>query len=422
MISTLLVISAIAMQPAAASPAAPASTPTDWRSAEAPLLSGHVQLTRREQFIKAGEAYFNAVGTRVIFQAIQVPPADAAPDQFYSMFVADLARDAAGVPTGLANITRVSPLGSANTCGWFHPTDSSRVLFGSTLVPPSAKEKPGFQVGTSRYVWQFPEEMEVVTASLTPGHASDATALFHRPGYDAECSFSNDGRFVLYANVDPTKAKPDGHQDADIFIFDTQTKTQRAIVVAPGYDGGPFFSPDGNWICYRSDRAGNDLLQVYVAKLKFETDASGTRVPVGIEREYQLTHNEHVNWGPYWHPSGGFLVYATSQVSHRNYEVFAIQSDLKALDALDKVSSIAAPATIIVPDVPTRRVTHADGADVLPVFTPDGAWMMWTSQRGPLVAGEEKPSSQLWLARWNQSSAMFDAVPASPAAESASSK
>jgi len=406
-LSTLLACAVFSLQPATP------GTPTDWRAEESPLLADHVQLTTRAEFIKAGEAYFNADGTRVIFQAIPVPPAGAAPDQFYSMYVGELSRDASGMPTGLTSVRRVSPPDSANTCGWFHPTDANRVLFGSTIVAPSAKDKPGFQVGTSRYVWQFPDEMEVVSADLTAPDAPPKP-LFSRPGYDAECSYSRDGRFVLYANVDPAKAKPDSHQDADIYVFDTKTKTQHPIVVAPGYDGGPFFSSDGEWICYRSDRAGNDLLQLFVARLKFETDASGARIPVGVHREYQLTGNQHVNWGPFWHPSGTFIVYATSEVSHRNYEVFAIQTDAKTLDAFDAVSSAAAPATIVVPDARTRRVTIADGADVLPAFTADGNWMMWTSQRGPRIDGEEKPSSQLWIARWN-STMPFDANP-TPAA------
>ncbi|MEM9373389.1 MAG: hypothetical protein AAGA55_07075, partial [Planctomycetota bacterium] len=37
--------------------------------------------------------------------------------------------------------------------------------------------------------------------------------------------------------------------------------------------------------------------------------------------------------------------------------------------------------------------------DGLPVFSPDGEWMMWTGQRGAMVAGEGRPSSQLWAAR-----------------------
>ena len=45
------------------------------------------------------------------------------------------------------------------------------------------------------------------------------------------------------------------------------------------------------------------------------------------------------------------------------------------------------------------RITNARGFDGLPVFTPDAEWMMWTAQRGAMVAGETRPSSQLWAAR-----------------------
>ncbi|MEQ8911787.1 MAG: hypothetical protein RIE03_05810, partial [Pseudomonadales bacterium] len=44
------------------------------------------------------------------------------------------------------------------------------------------------------------------------------------------------------------------------------------------------------------------------------------------------------------------------------------------------------------------RITQADGADVLPVFSPDGRYLMWTAQRGELAEGEQRPSSQLWIA------------------------
>ena len=46
--------------------------------------------------------------------------------------------------------------------------------------------------------------------------------------------------------------------------MDADGKNARRITQAKGYDGGPFFSPDGKRIIYRSDRKGNDLLQVYV--------------------------------------------------------------------------------------------------------------------------------------------------------------
>lgn len=389
-------------------------TTPDWAKTEAAVLGQHVQLTSREMFLKAGEAYFSPDGGWVIFQAIPVPAKGTMPDSAYSMYVAKLVVGEKG--PALSQITRVSATGSANTCGWFHPTRRGEILFGSTMVPPSDQQKSGFQVGSRKYVWMFPAEMEVVTtvadvvkndgsspASKLSGLICDGfkgtTAVFTRPNYDAECSYDATGRFLLYAHVEDAPSDGKEHRaDANIYIFDTQTQKHIPIVTAPGYDGGPFFSPDGRSICYRSDRKSNDLLQLFVSDLKFERDEAGVDVPVGIEREYQITANESVNWAPYWHPSGKFLVYGSSEVSHANYEVFAIEFDREKVAAA--AASASFQSTVIVPDLRRLRVTQAGGADVLPVFSHDGKWMMWTSQRGPKVEGEEKSSSQLWIAEW----------------------
>lgn len=364
----------------------PAEAPLDWKTQET-LLSNHVQLTSRAQFVKAGEAYFDhhTPPEWVVFQAIPVPAKGEQAAAFYSMYVAKLKLKDRQI-TGIEEPILLSPPGSANTCGWFHPTIPGRVIFGSTLVPPSEKQRPGFQVGTGRYVWQFPAETEVVSVDVPAivgkaGQPSKPAPVFTRANYDAECSVSKDGRTVLYAHVrdEPTN----GREDADIWVFDTKTGTQHELVKADGYDGGPFYSPDGARICYRSDRRGDNLLQLFVAELS--TDKDG--VPTGITKEHALTRDNNVNWAPYWHPSGKFLVYATSAVSHGNYEVFAIA--VPPAGAEDKAYEGLKP----------RRVTVATGADVLPVFSDDGAWMMWTSQRGAKVEGEERPSSQVWVAR-----------------------
>jgi hypothetical protein len=395
----------------------------DWGKLEPPRLTRHVQLTSRERFVKAGEAYFSPDARWIIFQAVPVPVQGRPPDPFYSMYVAKLTRDAEGNLAGTEEPILVSPPGSANTCGWFHPTEPWRILFGSTLTPPATDQKAGFQVGTRKYVWLFPEETEVCTREVRQIYEDEAAVkaanqraaggggrveadprgvldetlkpLFSRPDYDAECSYSRDGRFVLYAHVREGK-KTAGRADADLWVYDTKTNRHHALVTADGYDGGPFFSPDGTRICYRSDRKLNDLLQLFVAELKF--DAEG--VPVGIEREHQVTDNQAVNWAPFWHPSGRFLVYGTSEVSHANYEVFAVEMDEARL-AADSPASRAADTLRRV------RITQASGADVLPVFSPDGAWMMWTAQRGPMAEGEPKPSSQLWAARFDAATLRF---------------
>lgn len=367
-----------------------------------------MQLTSRDMFIKAGEAYFNPDSTWVVFQAVPVPAAGVEPDPFYSMYIAKLVRSEAGDVTGIETPILVSPPGSANTCGWFHPTQPGVVLFGSTVDRPNTDQKAGFQVRDRKYVWMFPEETEVCERfvaglggeAAAAGWADDKRTVapvpvFSRPDYDAECSYSPDGRFILYAHV--RKEKAAGRADADIWVYDTVLRAHHPLVVADGYDGGPFFSPDGRRICYRSDRKLNDLLQLYVADLKFD----GAGVPVGIEREYQVTDNGAVNWAPYWHPSGRFLVYGTSEISHGNYEVFAVEIDDAKLRA-DGQGSRAADS------LRRTRLTSANGADVLPVFNADGSLMMWTGQRGPMAEGEQRPSSQLWVAKFDASAVKFD--------------
>lgn len=383
----------------AAQPVAHAGGPPaeelDWRTLEAPLLRNQVELTSRDKFVKAGEAYFTPDSSWIIFQAVPVPPEGQEPDAFYSMYVAKLVRDPkTHHVTGIEKIQRVSPPGSANTCGWFNPLEPYRVMFGSTLVPPSNNQKSGFQVKNRKYKWMFPVEMEVCSRTvpeiyydMLPPSAGKpevdfnadvkgATPLFHRPQYDAECSWSSDGELVLYSHVreDSEPGKP----DADIYIYDTVRDEHVPIVTADGYDGGPFFSPDERYICFRSDRRGDNLLQLFVTQIQY--DRAGR--PSGMLKEFQLTDDQNVNWAPYWHPSGKFLVYGTSIHGHHNYEIYAIEFD----------------PTKPMSELRRRRVTSASGADVLPVFNKTGSMMMWTAQRGPLAEGEDRPSSQIWLA------------------------
>jgi Tol biopolymer transport system component len=241
------------------------------------------------------------------------------------------------------------------------------VLYGSTITTPAVTDAPGYQRGTGRYKWQFPPEMRIVematadAASIASGRSQPKVIVGDGRAYAAEGSTTRDGRSLLYCSLESGQG--------DLRVLDMPSGLHVTIVNAPGYDGGPFFSPDERRICYRSDRRGDSLLQVQVADLVRDADG---RI-VGSANERQLTDNEHVNWAPFWHPSGTMIVYASSEVGHNNYEIFAVTTDVAA--------------------APTRtRVTQAQGADVLPVFDATGRRMMWTSQRG------EGRSSQLWIA------------------------
>ena len=339
--------------------------------AEDAFLGECFQLTTSDRFVKAGEAYFSPDGTRVIFQAVEQVGEGEIPDEFYGMYLADLAFTN-GRPE-LRDVRRVSPPGSANTCGWFDPQDPNLIWFASTVEPPREEtDAPGYQ-RSGRYKWMFPPQMRVVKFDLRDGEptaenlevvAGDGTS------YVAECSISPDGRYLLYCTLSTGQG--------DLFVRDLKTGKDVPLITAPGYDGGPFFSPDGKRICYRSDRHNNNYLQLFVADLLFNADGD----IIGVEREHQVTDNRHVNWAPFWHPDGRNLVYATSQMGHRNYEVFIV----------DAVSEHDAQPPRERYGTALRRITSFEGADVLPAFDSKGRYMMWTSQQDP------SGTSQLWIA------------------------
>jgi len=360
----------------AAPGAAAEADPVDWREAEQGILENHVQLTFSDRFVKAGEAYFSPDDTRIIFQAVEVSVGDDAAEDFYAMFVADLVRNAGGAVTGIDNIMRISPPGSANTCGWFHPHDPALALFATTMGPPTASNPPGFNRSSGRYRWMFPPEMRIVMVAMDQADGTTAAldvVVDRSDAYVAEGALSPDGRNLVFCSLESG--------GGDLFVKNLLTGHVAPVVRAGGYDGGPFFSPDGRRICYRSDRHGDHLLQLFVGDLAFNEDEE----VVGLEREYQLTDNEHVNWCPFWHPDGRHLVYSTSEVGHHNYEIFLLDADPG-----DRPGSTGS----VKYGTRKRRVTHAERSDVLPVFNSDATLMMWTSRRS------DDGSVQLWLAEF----------------------
>lgn len=356
----------------------PPEPPLDWKTLEAGILENHVQLTFADRFVKAGESYFSPDDKRIIFQAVEKPTDGSEPEPFYAMYVADVMRSPAGAITGIGNIKRLSPPGSANTCGWFDPTDPMTVIFASTLGKPTENTAPGYQRGSGRYRWMFPPEMRIVLCDLKKADGSAHWESSLRPligdgkAYVAEGSTSPDGKWIIYCDL---------HEgQGDIWVMNRENGDKIPLVKAPGYDGGPFFAPDGKRICYRSDRAGNNFLQIYVADLAFDSTGHIT----GISAEHQVTRDANVSWCPYFHPSGQFLIFATSAASHSNYEVYSIDAGVVDRDGVKQYRY----------GTNQRRVTSATGADVLPVFSHDGRWMLWTGQR------TDDKSSQLFVAEW----------------------
>lgn len=323
------------------------SAAQEWDKAEAVHLTNIRQVTR--DFVRAGEGYFSPDARHIIFQA-----EEKGDNPFYQMFVMEL---------GTGKFKRVSPGVGKTTCGYFSP-DGKKIIFASSHLDPDAKKHYAGEhklrddekatKKRRRYQWDFDAFMDIFESDLDGGRLKRLT---DQAGYDAEASYSADGKRIVFCS------NRTGDKNLELFIMDADGKNVRQLTRAPGcYNGGPFFSPDGKRVIFRSDRKKKDHLQLYV----INADGSG---------EKALTDDENwVFWAPYWHKDNRHIIYTAADHSNPlvrpNYDLYWMDIDTGR----------------------KTRLTHAPGADVLPVFSPDCRQLMWTSTR------DGRQAAQLFVA------------------------
>lgn len=323
---------------------------TDWKKAEAVHLQNVRQLTFDDTFLRAGEAYFSPDGKTLIFQAEE----KGADNPFYQIFTLDLA-------TG--KFRRISPGVGKTTCSYFSP-DGKKIIYASTHLDPEAKKHYGLELKLRdeerktktrrRYVWDFDSTFDIFEANLD---GTGLRQLTTTKGYDAEGSYSPDGQHIVFCS------NRSGEKNYELYVMDKDGKNVRQLTNAPGcYNGGPFFSPDGKRVIFRADRKKEHQLQLYVI------DADG-------KNEKMLTTDLNwVQWGPYWYKDGKHVVWSGAdhgKPGRPNYDLWWMN-----LETGKKT-----------------RLTYGAGADVLPVFSPDGKKIVWSSTRDGT-----RPGAQVYIA------------------------
>ena len=326
------------------------------------LLSGTRQLTFEGK--RAGEGYFSADGTKMVFQSEREEG-----NPFYQIYLLDL-------ETG--DTERISPGHGKTTCAWVSP-DGKKVMFASTQLDATSKEKQVEEIeiresGKSRkYSWDYDPEFEVLEYDLGSGEYKNLT---NTEGYDAEGAYSPNGKSIVFAS---NRQAYDGSMSEDdmkffkldkkfameIYTSDADGGNVKRLTNADGYDGGPFFSSDGKKICWRRfDRKG------LTAEI-FTMNVDGTE-------EKQLTKIGAMSWAPMFHPSGEYLIFTTNKHGFTNFELYLVRADGQGEPV---------------------RVSHTDGFDGLPAFSPDGKKLSWTSKR------TANKTSQIFLSNWNHDKA-----------------
>ena len=345
----------------AAAPAPPTG-PYD-TNFEDSLLSNTRQLITDS--LRSGEGYFSADGERFIFQS-ELPGSNP----FYQIFVRDLATGAT---------SRVSPGIGLTTCSWIHPT-LDQVMFSSTHEDPDALAKQAEEIeirasGISRpYGWDYDRHYDIYQADAD---GDNIVNLTRSDGYDAEASYSADGSRILFASnreayrrtlsdAEQILFEDDSSYFMDLYIMDANGSNVTQLTHSPGYDGGPFFSPDNEKVVWRRFNPDGNSAEIWT----MDIDGSNQR---------QLTADAMVSWGPYFHPSSDYIIYSTNLLGNANFELFMID-----------------PQGV----KPRVRVTNTAGTDILPVFSPDGSKLAWSTTRTP------DGTSQIHIGDWNHERAL----------------
>lgn len=314
---------------------------------------------------RAGEGYWSPDGTRLVFQSEREPG-----NPFYQIYVLDLASgDTKRISTGVGK----------TTCAFFRP-GTDEIEFASTHADPKSKQYQDDELAfrasgkERRYSWDYDPEMDIYSYNEKTGTMKRLTTA---KGYDAEGSYSPDGKWIVFSSMrsgydhpltDKEKKSLEENPSnfADIYIMKADGTDQKRLTDVFGYDGGPFFTQDGKKIVWRRFDEQGLIADVWTMNI----DGSDPK---------QITTFSSMSWAPYIHPSGEYFLFASNKLGFENFELFMV-------DAAGTKEPV--------------RVTYSAGFDGLPVPSPDGKTLAWTSSRAGGSAG------QLFLAQWNHAKAM----------------
>jgi Tol biopolymer transport system component len=322
---------------------------------------------------RAGEGYWSPDGNRLVFQSEREPG-----NPFYQIYVLDL---------NVGETKRISPGYGKTTCAFFRP-GRPQILFSSTHHDPASKALQQAELDfrasgqERRYAWDYDPEMDIYMYDEPTGTYERLTTA---RGYDAEASYSPDGEWIAFSSMRDAYERPlsDAEQKqlaldpsyfGEIYIMKADGSGQTRLTDTPGYDGGPFFSPDGTRIVWRRFDEQGLIADIWTMKL----DGSDKR---------QITDFGSMSWAPYYHPSGEYVLFSSNKLGFENFEIYMV-------DAVGTKEPV--------------RVTYSDGVDGLPVPSPNGRQIAFTSIRSGGGAG------QIFLAQWNHERAL-DAIRRAPA-------
>lgn len=216
------------------------------------------------------------------------------------------------------------------------------------------------------YVWPLYDTYDICKVKLD---GSGLTPLTREKGYDAEGTVcGKDGSIVFTSTREG---------DLELYRMDANGQNVKRLTNAPGYDGGAFFNAECTKIVWRASRPrpGHELkgyrallarglvrpskLELYVA------NADGSEAA-------QITWLGAASFAPFFHLSGKRIIFSSNHgdPKGREFDLFAVNVDGTGLER---------------------------GFDGFPMFSPDGRWLAFSSNRS---TAEGQADTNIFVARW----------------------
>jgi dipeptidyl aminopeptidase/acylaminoacyl peptidase len=328
--------------------------PTAGKAVPELLRPDEVHLADLRQLTFGGEnaeAYWSPDGRSLMFQRT---PGKGTCDQEY---VLDLTTGA---------VTRVSSGKGRTTCGYFDYPEGKRTIYATTeaageACPPVPDHSKG-------YVWPLYRSMDLVWQE--PGKAPEP--FLSQDGYDAEATACHkDGRIVFTSVRDG---------DLDLYLVNRDGTGLERLTSEVGYDGGAFFNADCTAILWRASRPQGADLEEYQRLLAEDlVKPSALEIfwmDLATRKVEQLTKNGQANFAPFALPDSSGVLFSS------NIDGGAAEFDIYKV--MRKTGEV-------------ERITSAKSFDGFPMFSPDGKWLVFASNR---ATPEGKRDTNLFVARW----------------------